>query len=77
VRGTDETPEFAPAEECTTFDQDDGSDIVLTIEDAGRGMPAISNARALIGRKLGARGGWPACASACINSADRLKSNPP
>jgi len=34
----------------------DGSNIVLTIEDAGRGMPAISNARALIGRKLGARG---------------------
>jgi signal transduction histidine kinase len=34
----------------------DGSNIVLTIEDAGRGMPAISNARALTGRKLGARG---------------------
>ena len=34
----------------------DGSNIVLTIEDAGRGMPAISNARALIGRKRGARG---------------------
>ena len=34
----------------------DGSNIVLTIEDAGRGMPAISNARALISRKLGARG---------------------
>jgi signal transduction histidine kinase len=34
----------------------DGSNIVLTIEDAGRGMPATSNARALTGRKLGARG---------------------
>jgi signal transduction histidine kinase len=34
----------------------DGSNIVLTIEDAGRGMPAISNARGLTGRKLGARG---------------------
>src|SRR5262249_22986260 len=33
----------------------DGRDVMLTIEDAGRGMPAISNVRALIGRKLGSR----------------------
>jgi signal transduction histidine kinase len=33
----------------------DGQTIVLTIEDAGRGMPAISNMRALIGRKFGSR----------------------
>jgi len=33
-----------------------GQNVVLTIEDAGRGMPAISNVRALIGRKLGSRG---------------------
>jgi signal transduction histidine kinase len=32
----------------------DGQTIVLTIEDAGRGMPAINNVRALIG-KLGSR----------------------
>jgi signal transduction histidine kinase len=33
----------------------DGQTIVLTIEDVGRGMPAISNMRALIGRKFGSR----------------------
>jgi len=33
----------------------DGQTIVLTIQDAGRGMPAISNVRALIGRKFGSR----------------------
>jgi signal transduction histidine kinase len=33
----------------------DGRTIVLTIEDAGRGIPAISNMRALIGRKFGSR----------------------
>jgi signal transduction histidine kinase len=33
----------------------DGQTIVLTIEDAGRGMPALSNVRALIGRKFGSR----------------------
>jgi signal transduction histidine kinase len=33
----------------------DGRTIVLTIEDAGRGMPAISNVRALIGRNIGSR----------------------
>jgi signal transduction histidine kinase len=32
----------------------DGQTIVLTVEDAGRGMPAINNVRALIG-KLGSR----------------------
>jgi signal transduction histidine kinase len=32
----------------------DGQTVVLTIEDAGRGMPAINNVRALIG-KLGSR----------------------
>jgi len=35
----------------------DGQTIVLTIEDAGRGIPAIGNRRALIGRKVGS--GWP------------------
>jgi signal transduction histidine kinase len=33
----------------------DGQTIVLTIEDAGRGMPTISNIRVLIGRKFGSR----------------------
>src|SRR5262249_5640594 len=33
-----------------------GQNVVLTIEDAGRGMSAISNVRALIGRKLASRG---------------------
>jgi len=33
-----------------------GQNVVLTIEDAGRGMSAISNMRALIGRKLASRG---------------------
>jgi signal transduction histidine kinase len=33
----------------------DGQTIVLTIEDMGRGMPTISNMRALIGRKIGSR----------------------
>src|SRR5262249_53762183 len=32
----------------------DGQTVVLTIEDAGRGMPSISNVRALIG-ELGSR----------------------
>jgi signal transduction histidine kinase len=40
----------------------DGQIIVLTIEDAGRGMPAINNVRALIG-KLGSRGGGVGLAS--------------
>jgi signal transduction histidine kinase len=40
----------------------DGQTIVLTIEDAGRGMPAINNVRALIG-KLGARGAGVGLAS--------------
>jgi signal transduction histidine kinase len=30
-----------------------GQNVVLTVEDAGRGMPAISNVRALIDRKIG------------------------
>jgi signal transduction histidine kinase len=29
----------------------DGQNVVLSIEDAGRGMPAINNVRALIGHK--------------------------
>jgi signal transduction histidine kinase len=33
----------------------DGRNAVLTIEDAGRGMPAISNVGALIGRNIGSR----------------------
>jgi signal transduction histidine kinase len=33
----------------------DGQTIVLTIEDAGRGMPAIGNRRALIGRTIRSR----------------------
>jgi signal transduction histidine kinase len=33
----------------------DGQTIVLTIEDAGRGIPALSNVRAPIGRKFGSR----------------------
>jgi signal transduction histidine kinase len=40
----------------------DGQTIVLTIEDAGRGMPAINNVRALIG-KLGSRGAGVGLAS--------------
>jgi signal transduction histidine kinase len=32
-----------------------GQHVVVTIEDAGRGMPAISNMRALIGRTIGSR----------------------
>jgi signal transduction histidine kinase len=33
----------------------DGQSVVLTIEDAGRGMPAIGDRRALIGRTIGSR----------------------
>src|SRR6266511_1127733 len=33
----------------------DGRNVVLTIEDAGRGMPAIGNRRALIGRTIRSR----------------------
>ena len=32
----------------------DGQNVVLTVEDAGRGMPATSNVRALVGQKIGA-----------------------
>ena len=40
-----------------------GQTVVLTIEDAGRGMSAISNVRALIGRKLASRGAGVGLAS--------------